>query len=206
MKVEALLAFSLCFAHFGVGSQNVLNGDPATVLDADGNQYRVIRIGKQLWMAENLRVTRAADGGAVIRHDPNNDPAQTAVYGGLYDWKDALKVGPSGWRLPSDAEWTALESGLAATPAGGVKDHAYWKSKEDHGPEPASFQIRPAGYWNDQGFDNYFGSRAVFWTATPKDAHFVWSRVVGENSNELRRAEQHPQYGFSVRCVASTEA
>lgn len=97
--------------------------DDGTVTDIDGNVYTTIEIGDQIWMAENLRTTRYADGTTIsgaYAYDNSDENADN--YGKLYTW-DAVMGGsassdqnpsgvqgvcPNGWHVPSDAEWTQL--------------------------------------------------------------------------------------------------
>ena len=63
------------------------------------------------------------------------------------------------------------------------------------------FAARPAGYWNVAGLDNLFGRVVVYWSSTPQDTHFVWTRSLATAHDTLRRVAQHPDYGLAVRCV-----
>jgi len=89
----------------------------------DGNVYRTVQIGKQCWLAENLKylpdvcpATTTPDGSALHYvydyqgHDVGE--AQAAAnyrhYGVLYNWPAALAACPPGWHLPGDAEWSQL--------------------------------------------------------------------------------------------------
>lgn len=76
----------------------------------DGHVYKWVKIGTQIWMAENL--TYDAGSGS---WNYFNDPAY-ATYGRLYDWETAKKACPAGWHLPDDSEWTILTDYV-----GGVK-------------------------------------------------------------------------------------
>lgn len=102
-----------------------------TLTDADGNVYQAVRIGNQVWMAENLRVTKYNDGTAIplvidtLAWFSTTTPAycyyykntvnETTIkkYGALYNWyvvgsTNPKKIAPAGWHVPTDSEWTIL--------------------------------------------------------------------------------------------------
>ncbi len=156
-------------------------------------------------MAENLRSTKTPAGRDVVSYLPNDDSSTIEQYGRLYDWETTLRIVPKGWHLPNDAEWRMLEQYAGEGAGGKLKDTLFWRSPNTGGTNVTGFSARPAGYWNDGGFDNNFGARAVFWSSTKQDSHFVWSRTLSFDHDSLRRASQHPQYGFSVRCVKDVQ-
>jgi len=98
-----------------------------TVTDIDGNVYRIVKIGDQWWMAEDLRVTHYRNGDAipkVIDYSAwgalstgaywyyDNASSYAATYGALYNWyvvTDSRNLAPAGWHVPTDAEWKQLE-------------------------------------------------------------------------------------------------
>ena len=97
------------------------------VKDIDGNSYKTVKIGRQILMAENLKVThyqngdkipnfhdnddwRKLDKGAYCVYDNNENNAN--IYGRLYNWfavNDKRNLAPKGWRIPTDFEWIMLE-------------------------------------------------------------------------------------------------
>ena len=113
-----------------------------TVTDYDGNNYKTVQLGKQCWMAENLRTTHFADGTAIPigngcstqfynpndygRYYPDNNNRNVAVYGYLYNWATTMRgepsssnnpsgvqgVCPTGWHVPSEGEWDQLQRHL----------------------------------------------------------------------------------------------
>ncbi len=107
-----------------------------TVIDIDGNVYKFITIGDQLWMMENLRTTRYRNGDVIphITEDTEwhnlytgawayyeNDPANDDTYGKLYNWyavADQREICPPGWHVPSDDEWKQLETYLGLSQQG----------------------------------------------------------------------------------------
>ncbi len=92
------------------------------VTDIDNNFYPTVIIGNQEWMAENLRVTRDAEGNNITRYCYANNTTNCTLYGGLYTWYTTMNgqssssgnpsgvqgICPIGWHVPSDAEWTEL--------------------------------------------------------------------------------------------------
>lgn len=84
----------------------------------DGQTYRTVQIGSQVWLAENFRYN--VSGSIAYNYDNNN----IATHGRLYNWQQALNAVPSGWRLPTDDEWKQLEinSGMSSTEANSYGD------------------------------------------------------------------------------------
>jgi uncharacterized protein (TIGR02145 family) len=101
--------------------------DPVT--DIDGNIYQTVRIGNQVWMAENLRTTRYNDGTPVTLDTSSltwtfartekfcyyNNTANTdsiKKFGALYNWfvVNSNKLAPKGWHVPAAAEWDILQN------------------------------------------------------------------------------------------------
>jgi uncharacterized protein (TIGR02145 family) len=98
-----------------------------TVTDIDGNVYKTITIGDQVWMAENLKVTHYRNGEPIVKIIDNNEWEDSSVgsycnyenndgwillYGRLYNWYaviDSRNIAPEGWHIPSDSEWKQLE-------------------------------------------------------------------------------------------------
>jgi len=102
-----------------------------TVTDIDGNVYQTLKIGTQTWMVENLKTTKYNDGTSIPYVSDstawpklstpgycfyNNDAANKNTYGALYNWYtiNTGKLAPTGWHVPTDAEWTTLENYLIA--------------------------------------------------------------------------------------------
>ena len=114
-------------------SRPVTDGPSQPVTDIDGNEYKTVKLGNQVWMAENLRTTRYADGTLIplgteasfttaYRYYPDDSSANVSDYGYLYNWAAVMNgsassdanpsvvqdICPDGWHVPSDAEWTEL--------------------------------------------------------------------------------------------------
>lgn len=98
---------------------------PASVTDVDGNKYKVIVLGKQIWMQENLKTSKFRNGNIIPAlsdaawtattfaacGDYDNDPIKSTIYGKLYNWytvADSRGLCPGGWHVPSDMEWNTV--------------------------------------------------------------------------------------------------
>ena len=102
------------------------------IVDIDGNGYYSATIGTQTWLTENLKTTKYSNGDLIGTTTPatldisnetepkyqwaySGNESNVAIYGRLYTWFVALdnrNVCPTGWHVPSDAEWTILENYL----------------------------------------------------------------------------------------------
>jgi uncharacterized protein (TIGR02145 family) len=153
----------------------------------DGTTYKVIKIGHQIWMAENLKY----EIGKSWCYDDN--PRMCEYYGRLYDWATAKGACPEKWHLPSDEEWTALSRTTSSDTLGLL-------SKKMQGTNSYDFSILPGGYRFDNGTFQQGGNYAVFWSATPTDFGVAWARILGRGAGMVRM-ECSKISGFSVRCV-----
>ena len=132
------------------------------------NTYGVVEIGDQCWFAENLRTTVYADGSAIpevtdntawsglstgARCDYDNDASNVATYGRMYNWyaaSDAAELCPTGWHVPTDEEWTALETYVGANGHSGaegaaLKSTSGWNNS-GNGTDDFGFSALPGGY------------------------------------------------------------
>jgi len=125
-----IFALAMICASFSlISSCSKDDDDSHTVKDIDGNVYHTVTIGTQVWIVENLNVTKYNDGteiphvfdndewrnlttGAYCNYD--NYKSNASIYGRLYNWY-ALNTGklcPKGWHVPSSAEWYILKEYL----------------------------------------------------------------------------------------------
>jgi uncharacterized protein (TIGR02145 family) len=147
-----------------------------TVTDIDGNTYNTVQIGTQVWMSENLKTSRYRNGGSipyVVGNTEwqalttgawsyyNHDEANNAVYGKLYNWYTVKgdTLCPSGWHVPTDAEWTTLTTFLGSDAGGKMKETGttLWKSPNTGADNSSGFSARPGGYRYSDG--SFYSSR-----------------------------------------------
>ena len=218
--------------------------------DIDANIYKIVKIGTQMWMKENLKTSKYNDGTDIPNvtdntawaalttgaySDYDNNPANSNTYGRLYNWytvdnNAATKVAsnggknvcPTGWHIPSDAEWTTLENYLIAngynfdgTTTGNkiAKSMAAtntWSTSiitgaigNDLGLNNRSgFSALPAGH---RGFNgSTFGGAGDYldwWSASEYTSTWSWYRSLHRDGISLTRNNYPKGGGFGVRCV-----
>ena len=172
----------------------------------NGKQYRVVEIGQQTWMAQNLNVNVGSSWC------PGNQEANCEAFGRLYDWKTALVACPTGWHLPSDGEWQALETaagmsaadaqneGWRGAPVGKkLKAKTGWAAM-GFGTDELSFAALPGGYLDAGKFSDQ-NSNANFWTSTSAGSTGAWTRILYTGASTVSRYNAFQTLGFSVRCV-----
>ncbi len=224
------------------GAQVCFTTTLAGIFDGDGNVYTTVTIGTQTWLKENLKTTTCNDGTAIplvtdataweALSSPaycwyNNDEAgYKAIYGALYNWYavDAASNGnknvcPSGYHVPTDAEWTVLTDYLTNNGYGyeGSGDDIAkaiaatwgWKSYTTAGTpgnDPGSnnssgFTAVPGGLRISSGTFVDIGYIGFWWISTESPTTSAWLRYIFSNGPNISRIDYTKTYGFSVRCV-----
>jgi uncharacterized protein (TIGR02145 family) len=162
----------------------------------DGMTYKTVKIGKQIWLAENL----AFDYVGIKVYENNFE--NLAKYGRLYNWETAKLAVPEGWHLPSRDEWDILANFVGGYDTAGIKLKAKsgW-ADSGNGTDDFGFSALPAGYGNssDEFFD--MGEDASFWTATEYPSTNAHYRTMYYTSDGVIRGNYDKSYLFSVRCL-----
>ncbi|MBS3965396.1 MAG: hypothetical protein KGZ80_13085 [Methylomonas sp.] len=195
-KPVLLFGLILCMAvSFGKGSFT----DPR-----DGNVYKTVEIGKQIWMAENLAYKPST--GSYWAYDDNN--SNIVIYGYLYDWQTALNVCPAGWRLPSDEDWKELIDYIGDNPVGKLKatgtieaGTGLWHDPSVGATNQTGFTALPAGFHHHRSRFHNFGQSSYWWSATELDSGNAWMCVLVNDSKFANRFGHWKKDGFSVRCI-----
>ena len=220
-----------------------------TVADCDGNVYHTVPIGQQCWMRENLRTTHYADGTAIAfgsgsststpyLYAPNGQDITVPEYGYLYNWVAAMHgaassetnpsgvqgVCPTGWHLPSNAEWlqliyyvrghneyscggdsTNIGKSLASTKGWSYSDSECAVGHNPNTNNATRFSALPAGYTGSSSIHE----KAIFWTTTQSQGSSTfyagfgsedlgfWGLLGGSGSS----FGLNLSHGASVRCL-----
>jgi len=161
----------------------------------DGKTYGTVKIGNQIWMAENLNYITSSGSWCYDNNTSNCDK-----YGRLYDWETAKKVCPSGWHLPSDAEWSTLSNFVGSDSGKKLKSTSGWNSS-GNGTDAYGFTALPGGYRYYSGNFSYIGDNGYWWSSTESGTTYAYSRGMGYNRSDVTRYDHNKPNGFSVRCV-----
>ena len=206
----------------------LVNGIPSwstlstTVTDIDGNTYNTVQIGNQVWMSENLKTSRYRNGGLIPNVMDNtawsnsttgawsyyfNAEANNAIYGKLYNWYTTLgdTLCPTGWGVPTDAEWTTLTTYLGGESVAGGKmktiGTAYWESPNTGAINSSGFSALPGGYRYNNGSFLSIRGNAFFWSATGSVNNDAWFRYLSYDLGDVYRNDFNKSLGVSVRCL-----
>jgi uncharacterized protein (TIGR02145 family) len=202
------------------GEDNIPSGN--TITDIDGNVYHIISIGTQVWMTENLKTTKFSDGTRMDNITDNtawnnliapgycfyhNDTSNKNTYGGLYNWYavNTQKICPSGWHVPSDAEWTTLTNYLGGESVAGCKlkeaGNRHWISSNAGATNESGFAALPGGNRIFNGVFEFEGVKGSWWTSTSYDSRTAWQRVIYCIYSDVSKNNYFKRFGFSVRCI-----
>jgi uncharacterized protein (TIGR02145 family) len=171
--------------------------------------YRTVKIGGKTWMAENLnyKTKKPWMSWCYASADSNTN---CAVYGRLYTWDGAADICPSGWHLPSRAEWGDLinATGDRMTAGKMLKSKSGWGShrgKSGNGADDYGFSALPGYYSYDRSYDDNdksgIGYSGHWWSATEASDDKAYSRAMFYHSDDVTEDDDRKLMGLSVRCV-----
>jgi uncharacterized protein (TIGR02145 family) len=195
----------------------------------DTQSYKVITIGDQVWMAENLNVgkkispiQRSTDNDLIEKYCYNNNSSNCNLMGGLYTWKEAMQyskspvkkdesvqgICPDGWHIPTEKEWQRLAENLGGEMMAGnkMKNLRYWeqpnvKNKNQVQLNITGFAALPAGRIDVSGESHFKGTSTSFWSASKTDADKAWHRTITARGAGLYKDASFTKQKYSVRCI-----
>lgn len=192
------------------------------IIDIDNNRYETVEIGDQIWMAENLRVTRYNDGTPIALVTDNSTwstlttPAYTwydngpTDFGALYNFytvadTNTHNVCPTGWHVPSSAEWIALSASLGGvSEAGGRMKQSgleYWDMPNTSATNESGFLALPGGLRNSSSGSFLDVGQGGFWWSTSHGSGGWIYYFTLYNSGLLDTYISGGNDGLSVRCI-----
>ena len=222
LKNESGIAYS--------SEQSIITNE-GEISDIDGNIYQIKTIGSQIWMIENLKVSKFNEGSIIPLVQENLEWNSTTSgayctydnnkYGKLYNFyavADNRKLCPSGWHVPTDDEWKKLEihlgmtqtqadnSGLRGTIEGGALKQSGcspegWDCYNIGATNSTGFSALAGGYRYDNGIFSNIRESAYFWSVTESDGATAWNRSLSKDNSQIGRLNVKKGFAFSVRCV-----
>ncbi len=168
--------------------------------ERDGNVYKVVKIGRETWMAENMKYIAEE---IACNYDTKYG-ASLKNYGCLYSWIDAQKVCPAGWHLPTKVEFERLlvHVGSGQEGADNLRAASWQGGKNSYG-----FSALPAGAHKSESCIS-FGTAAYFWSVTEctQDGYNdAYSMVISQNNVSAKICNNQETDFLSVRCVKDLE-
>ena len=195
-----------------------------TVSDIDGNMYTTVSIGNQVWLGENLKVTKFnnQDPISLVLDDTQwstqtqaaycyyqGDVANTNDSGNLYNWyvvNNSKNVCPTGYHVPSISEWEELITFLGGNAVAGGKlkeiGFAHWLDPNTGADNSSGFTLLPSGWRaHNNGFYESLSYMAYVWSSTSVDALSSSIILAGYDSPACYTSESHIRTGLPIRCL-----
>jgi uncharacterized protein (TIGR02145 family) len=217
----------------GPGGVNMNYPCPGIPTVAYGGQtYNTVQIGTQCWFKENLNVGTMVQGandqtnnGVLEKYCYNNDTANCSIYGGLYQWAEAVQyqngasnttspnpafsgnvrgICPTGWHVPADGEWIILENYLGGSSiAGGVlkSTSTLWNSPNTGATNISGFSALPGGSRNIWGTFVLIGNDPNFWSSFEYSSNNAFNRRLYSNYSNIDRNYNLKNDGYATRCL-----
>ena len=182
----------------------------------DGKIYKTVKIGNQLWMAENLNYVTANSNCY------NRDTINCSIYGRLYPWATAMGkteeecgygatcgltgkiqgICPSGWHIPTKYDFDFLFYAIGDwTIAGPLLKHTFGWNNDGNGMNTFGFSALPAGYRYVNGHFLDQGNIAFFWSSEEDGSYWAGGMSLHYIYNYASISNEAKSDGFSVRCL-----
>ena len=199
-----------------------------TMTDQEGNVYKTIKIGNQIWMAENLRTTKYNDGvnipnvkgdqdwmqmtsGGYCNPENMTNPDSVTAYGRLYNWfaVNTGKLAPAGWHVPTFDELDTLYNYTGGQWQGEKlreTGYTHWSGSKyayDEGTNETGFTAIPGGYrrQSDGSFSD-LGFSAFYWSSTSvPQLSSAYILSIANSTCACLDGQYTTTCGLSIRCV-----
>ncbi len=196
--------------------------DGSTVKDYDGNVYKTITIGSQVWMASDLKTTRMNDGTVIQLVTDNGEWKNIVVpgycwygnnpckgYGALYNWYAAGndKLCPTGWKVPANSDWHVLTEYLGGEAVAGGKMKSpgteYWDEPNLDATNTSGFSGLPGGMrsFTCTGSFSSIKRFGYWWSSEEGSTTEAWLRSLNYDNGHINTGKWNKTNGCSVRCI-----
>ncbi|HNV51411.1 MAG TPA: fibrobacter succinogenes major paralogous domain-containing protein [Tenuifilaceae bacterium] len=200
-----------------------LESTPLTVTDIDGNVYGTVKIGEQIWMTENLKVTRYRNGDYVSTYlsnfewsnvlagamcDYDDKPDSSAIYGKLYNGytvSDSRNICPEGWHIPTKTELETLVNYLGGPSNASIKlkekGTLHWIYGNSNATNESNFTALPGGNRVASGSYMDINASGFWWSSSTSTTDKMYCLQLIDNTDAAFIYEIDNNYGFSIRCI-----
>ena len=187
----------------------------------DNKVYNTVLIGTQCWFAQNLNIgiringtSEQTNNNIIEKYCYNDLEANCNTYGGLYQWNEAMQysttegvkgICPTGWHLPTDAEWTTLTTFLGGEIVAGGKmkeaGTAHWAPPNTGATNETGFTALPGDYRDNDGTFGTIGGIGYWWSSSELSTYYAWARYVYCYTIDVFRSVYIKNNGYAVRCM-----
>ena len=168
--------------------------------ERDAQIYKTVKIGNQVWMAENLNYKTENS------YCYNDSTTYCDMYGRLYTWDVAMGICPSGWHLPDTTDWKILVESVGGWNEAGkiLKSKTGWISFENG--DNYGFSLLPGGFRHGGGTFNLKGYTAYLWVASENPNTTSYARsIVAEYAAIDSFSDALKDNAYSVRCIKDSK-
>lgn len=187
----------------------------------EGQTYNTVKIGTQCWLKENLNIgtriigsqNQIATNGIKEKYCYNDLESNCDIFGGLYQWDEMMQgsttpgvqgICPSGWHVPTNAEFTTLTSFLGGENVAGGKmkeaGTAHWSAPNTGATNESGFTALPGGF-RSNGLFYELNGKGYFRSSSQADPTNAVYRYLDRNFEKVYSLTSYKSYGLSVRCV-----
>ena len=191
-----------------------------------GQTYNTVQIGTQCWLRENLNIGTMINGtmdqtnnGVIEKYCYNDDNSNCDIYGGLYQWDEVMQyvttagvqgICPSGWHIPTDAQWTSVTTFLGGEIVAGGKmkttgtieaGTGLWYDPNYGATNESGFSAVPAGYRYYLGTFDGVGYFGYWWSSTEFSTYSARCWFMGCYNGNVNSYPYFKSEGYSVRCL-----
>jgi uncharacterized protein (TIGR02145 family) len=228
MNIRNLLSVVLSLSASTLFAQTPCQG--LTSITYNGYTYDLVEIGNQCWFKENLRTANYNNGNPIVNITDNTLWSNTTTgarcyydnltsyqnsHGNLYNWyvvADTRNVCPTGWHVPTDAEWTTLINYLGGANVAGGKmkttgimqsGTGLWRYPNADATNSSGFSGLPGGFRQIEY--NYIESTGAWWTSSVSEQDVLGSTTYNADydSGIANRSYSFRAVGMSIRCISS---
>lgn len=227
MKYFSILSVALLLFVLSMSSCKVQKKVSDNIVDIDGNVYPTVKIGKQVWLGENLKVTHYCNGDSipyfkyekVTYHfsagrqcDYENKPDNSKIYGKLYNFYttiDKRNLCPVGWHVPSDNEWTTLSNYLGGDSVAGGQlkstDTSFWQSPNVGATNKTGFTALLGGAYYTIGAFSSINSYGYWWSSSEFASNYALGISMNYFNKNVSKGNHNMDNCFSVRCIKDSK-